>query len=57
MGSETQCTFTTAKLNSGALNKPVNDVGAARTVANGWISVATTVLGNQITTGRALPAN
>uniref|UniRef100_UPI0035143DC5 hypothetical protein n=1 Tax=Pelomonas sp. KK5 TaxID=1855730 RepID=UPI0035143DC5 len=49
VGAETQCTFTTAKLNSGALDKPTG------MVANGWISVATQVLGNQITTGRALP--
>jgi hypothetical protein len=52
VGQEAQCSFNTPKLNSGALDKPAN---ADPTVANGWISVATQVLGNQITTGRDLP--
>lgn len=41
VGSETGCTFTTANLNSGSLDKPV---GAP---AHGYVSVATSVLGNQ----------
>ena len=41
VGNETGCTFTTTKLNSGSLNKPVG------TPAHGYVSLATSVLGNQ----------
>lgn len=41
VGAETTCTFRTTNLNSGSLDKPVG------TPAHGYVSVATSVLGNQ----------
>jgi len=49
VGSDNRCTFTTDGLNSGSLAKPTRTVGSAS------VSVATTALGNQITTLRRLP--
>jgi len=49
VGQATKCTFTTDGLNSGSLAKPTGQV------ASGYVSVATTVLGNQVTTTRSLP--
>ncbi len=49
VGQTTKCTFTTDGLNSGSLTKPAGQA------ASGYVSVATSVLGNQVTTTRALP--
>jgi len=46
VGSETSCTFKTAGLNSGALDKP------AAAVQSGYVSVSTNVLGNNATTSQ-----
>jgi hypothetical protein len=51
VGRETRCTFASDSLNSGSLARPAN----AAAITSGSIWVTTQVLGNQATSGQALP--
>lgn len=51
VGHETGCTFNTGELNSGSLARPANPSA----ITSGWMSVSTTVLGNQAGSGQSLP--
>ncbi|MCH7345688.1 hypothetical protein LZ017_20130 [Pelomonas sp. CA6] len=50
VGQQTRCSFATAGLNSGSLQRPAD----ANAIAKVYVSVTTNALGNQLSTGRSL---